>query len=379
MKETIASMQKSREETVTEEAMSYEYWFAAIPSLSDQKKRILRTEFDSAGEIYYIEETKLLSENSLVQKDVRAIMNSKLNWNIKKEYEKLRAQNIRLITWHSSVYPNRLKQITPAPYALYVKGGVPKDELPSVAIVGARMCSTYGEKMAREFAAILANEGVQIISGLARGVDGIGQRSAIHAGGYSYGVLGCGVDICYPREHIGLYMDLQKHGGVLSEYIPGEPPLARHFPARNRIISGLSDVVLVMEAKEASGSLITADMALEQGKDVYALPGPVHSSLSRGCNRLIRQGAGILLSPEELLQDLCIISKKISKNIPENKIMLENTENLVYSCLDLFPKNLNQLTEEVRLPVQDLTEALITLELRGYIEEISKNYYVKKA
>ena len=141
------------------------------------------------------------------------------------------------------------------------------------------MALAYGER--------LAEAGIQIISGMARGIDGAAQRGALNGGGRTYGVLGCGVDICYPREHRGLYCDILKEGGLLSEQLPGEPPLAGYFPARNRIISGLSDLVLVMEAKERSGSLITADMALEEGKDVFALPGLATSPMSRGCHRLI--------------------------------------------------------------------------------------------
>ena len=223
----------------------------------------------------------------------------------------------------------------------------------------------------------MASEGIQIISGMARGIDGAGQRGALNAGGATYGVLGCGVDICYPRENIGLYMDIQQKGGIISEQIPGQPPLPAYFPERNRIISGLADVVLVIEAKEKSGSLITADMALEQGKDVYALPGPVTSSMSQGCHRLIRQGAGILISPEDLLIELGINIVNQGQIIDKNEKVLESTENMVYSCLGLFPKGMSQLLEETGLNVQELLEQLITLEMKGYVKEISKNYYVK--
>ncbi|MEG0109247.1 MAG: DNA-processing protein DprA, partial [Lachnospiraceae bacterium] len=206
---------------------------------------------------------------------------------------------------------------------------------------------------------------------------GIGQRSALEAKGRSFGVLACGVDICYPKEHLGLYMDLQGHGGVLSEQPIGTPPLPFHFPARNRIISGLSDAILIIEAKESSGSLITANMALEQGKDIYALPGPVDSVLSKGCNQLIKEGAGILLSPEDLLNDLHIFCEKKMEYLKGNKIMLETTENMVYSRLCLQPKNVNQLIEEIELTIPSLMNALISLELKGLIKEITKNYYVK--
>ena len=225
---------------------------------------------------------------------------------------------------------------------------------------------------------LLAEQNIDIISGLARGVDGAGQRGALNAGGRSYGVLGSGADVCYPKENRGLYEDLQKRGGVLSELPPGTPPLPQHFPARNRIISALSDIVLVIEAKDRSGSLITADQALELGKEVYALPGPVDSSLSRGCNRLIKQGAGILLSPEDLLEELHICSRESIKKKLKNKIMLETSEELVYSRLGFYPKSIGQLAEETHIEISKLINQLVTLEVKGYIQEISKNYYIKK-
>ena len=196
-------------------------------------------------------------------------------------------------------------------------------------------------------------------------------------GGCSFAVLGCGVDICYPREKIELYMQLQEQGGVISEFPLGTNPLPQYFPARNRIISGLADTILVMEAKEKSGSLITADAALEQGKDVYALPGPVNSRLSMGCNRLIRQGAGILLSPEELLVELGICHRNVKENDGQIKLLLETTEDLVYSCLDLQPRNLDYLFSVTNIPLPELLDVLMRLQLNGVVREITKNYYVR--
>ena len=253
--------------------------------------------------------------------------------------------------------------------------------LDALVVIGGdgsyRGLANYGEGQALEYGKCLASAGVQIISGLALGIDGAGQRGALNGGGTTYGVLGCGVDICYPRENIGLYMDIQREGGIISEQIPGEPPMSYHFPLRNRIISGLADVVLVMEAKEKSGSLITTDMALEQGRDVYALPGPVTSTLSQGCHRLIRQGAGILISPEEFLKELQIEVSENSTELLKNEKMLETTEKVVYSCLDLFPRNVSEIQMKTGLDARILMETLMTLEMEGYIKETAKNYYVR--
>lgn len=201
-------------------------------------------------------------------------------------------------------YPKQLKNISGAPKDLYVLGRLPEEERLSVAVIGARDCSEYGKYVARELGTVLGSSGISVVSGMARGIDGISQEAALNAGGSSFAVLGCGVDICYPEANRQLYERLKVCGGIISEYPPGSPALACHFPPRNRIVSGLADVVVVIEARVKSGTLITVDMALEQGREVYVVPGRVTDRLSDGCNSLIRQGAGILLSPEEFLREL---------------------------------------------------------------------------
>ena len=356
--------------------MKYEYWFANLMKISCKRKLEIRQVIKSAEELYYIEETAL---KQCVQdkKERTLILDSIRSWQLDEEYQKLEQKQVQFVTMLDEEYPKRLRNIPSPPYALFLKGRLPEEDRRAVAIVGARECTPYGEVMAKEFAKTLAREGAQIISGMARGVDSAGQSGALEEGGISFGVLGCGVDICYPREKIELYMKLQEQGGVLSEFPLGTNPLPQYFPARNRIISGLADTILVMEAKEKSGSLITADTALEQGKDVYALPGPVNSRLSMGCNRLIRQGAGILLSPEELLLELGICQDNKKENDGQIKILLETTENLVYSCLGLQPQNLEYLFNVTKIPMSELLDVLMRLQLKGVVREISKNYYVR--
>ncbi len=201
-------------------------------------------------------------------------------------------------------YPERLKNISGAPKKLYVLGSLPEEGRLSVAVIGARDCSEYGKYVAKELGTALGGSGISVISGMARGIDGISQEAALDAGGSSYAVLGCGVDICYPEANRQLYERLKSGGGIISEYPPGAPALACHFPPRNRIVSGLADVVVVIEARIKSGTLITVDMALEQGREVYVVPGRLTDRLSDGCNRLIKQGAGILLSPEDFVREL---------------------------------------------------------------------------
>lgn len=369
--------EKSNVEDPGSTEMEYEFWLAGL-RLPARKKYLLRQYMKTGRAVYYIEETEISQIGFLTERERNTIRQAQKEKGLKEVYDRSCEKGIRFVPYFSPDYPEKLREIADFPFALFVKGRLPDRVSRKAAVVGARRCTPYGEKYAVEFAEKLASCGVEIISGLARGIDGMGQRGALMGGGRTFAVLGCGVDICYPREHIGLYVDiLEQGGGILSEYPPGTPPVSQNFPPRNRIISGLSDVVLVMEARERSGSLITADLALEQGRDVYALPGPVNSELSRGCNRLIQQGAGILLSPEALLRDWNLSCGEPVQKKDKNEKVLETPENLVYSCLGLYPKNIDCLAEETKLGVSELMNALVALELQGCIKEISKNFYIK--
>lgn len=275
-------------------------------------------------------------------------------------------------------YPPQLLHLPDMPAGVYAEGRLPDANRPSAAIVGSRLCSAYGRKQAFEFAKYLSAYGVQIISGLAKGIDGYAHEGALEGGGNTFAVMGCGLDHCYPWEHRGLWQRIvEKQGGILSELPCCTPPKPWHFPMRNRIISALADLVLVVEAKERSGSLITADCALEQGKTVYAVPGRVGDALSYGCNHLISQGAGIAFSPECLLLEL-----HIDKNRREGKkenfhLGLARELKLVYSCVGFAPQNLDSISEKSGMPIWQVSEILLKLELDGYIRQMGKNNYVK--
>ena len=359
------------------ELNTYKYWLASIAGIGNNRKKMLINGVQDIREIYNVNDLERYPFLMLKDKERDVLKHAKKNWDLEEKYRELHKKGITMTTLDMDTYPKRLQPFRDAPYALFHKGKLPDEHRKTVAIVGARKCSPYGEKYAREYAELLSCCDVQIISGLAMGIDGIAQRGALDCGGDSYGILGCGVDICYPREHIGLYHDLCKVGGVISELPLGTQPLGMYFPMRNRIISGLSDVIIVIEAKMRSGSLITADMALEQGKEVYALPGPVNSELSRGCNELIKQGAGILNNPEELLEELDIKLCKKSTMKDKNKIILDTKEKLVYSCLCLDAKALDTIHKECEIPISEVMSIVISLELKGYAREVSKNYYVK--
>lgn len=356
----------------------YWYWLCNIKGIGRKRIGSLVDYFGSPSEVFKAKKSQLIKVQMINEKEAGCIINSKKNWDVQEKYWHLNDLNVRFLSiWHAD-YPVKLKNIEDYPFGIYVRGNLPEESRPSVAIVGARMCSSYGRKTAEEISRILCEYDVQIISGLAMGIDGIGQKAAVDAGGRTFGILGCGVDICYPKQNIDLYMRMQQRGGLISEFNVGTEPMASHFPMRNRIISGLSDIVIVVEAKEKSGSLITADMALEQGKDVLAVPGRINDSLSKGCNYLIKQGGGMILSPEDLVNELGLNSEKILKNFKKNKIGLESEQKVLYSCLDFQPKNLQTILSETGLPIENVIEGLFALVLRGYIEETAQNYYIKR-
>lgn len=361
-----------------DEQRLYAYWLANIPGIGAVKIRKLLEQCRTPKEIYNIEEITLEKVTCLQSQDKKTILEYKGRLSDSaKAYHKMQEKGIRFITIFDTEYPKRLFCLEDRPFALYVKGELPKDNIPSVAIVGARQCTSYGREMAAYFGRKLSEAGIQVVSGMAYGVDGASQRGAVSGKGKSFAVLGCGVDICYPREHFNLYMELGKHGGLLSEFAPGIQPLPQHFPMRNRVISGLCDVLIVMEAREKSGSLITADFALEQGKEIFALPGRVGDKLSAGCNQLIKNGANLLMSPEDITEFFGFFGKNLLRVDEKENLGLANDEKMVYSCLDLYPKHLEAIVVETGLGAARCMAALVQLETGGWITSTAGNYYAK--
>jgi DNA processing protein len=274
-------------------------------------------------------------------------------------------------------YPKRLENIYDAPVCLYYKGKLPDNKKPAVAIVGSRSCSEYGRQIAHTLGKELAMAGVEIISGLAMGIDASGHSGAIYGGGSTYAVMGCGVDICYPAANRKLYQEILLNGGILSEYPWQTPPSPGQFPVRNRIISGLSDIVIVVEARKKSGSLITADQALEQNREVMAVPGRIFDKTSEGCNRLIKMGAAIISTPQDVLEMLELTCPETVSSGNAKKFCLAPDEEMVYSNLDFTPKGLEEILMQCEKEPSELMEVLMRLIIKGMVRETSRNYYVK--
>lgn len=360
---------------MTEE--EYWYWFSNIwDGTSVYLKRLIEF-FKTPNEVYNASKKELIA---LVGNDktVDRILESKKIIHPAQELEKIRKKNIKFIHMEDERYPKRLKNIYDFPYALYLKGEMPKDDYPSVAVVGARACTTYGRAMAENIGYELSLNGINIISGMAKGIDGAAHEGAIKSGNKTYAVLGCGADICYPRDNINIYVECEKNGGIISEYNIGKEPAAWRFPKRNRIISGLADIIIVVEAKEKSGSLITVESALEQGKDVYAVPGRIGDRLSEGCNKIIKSGAGIYTCVEDILLELNINKPDNNEIFRKNELILEKDLQVVYSCLDLFPKGIDNIIEETGYETVEVIKAMTRLQLMDMVDEPVKNYYIKK-
>ncbi len=311
----------------------YAMWLFNVEGIGNASMDKLLCSGLSCRDIYQLSSKEL--SKILTHKQIESIERSRYSWDFEKEKNKLDERGIRFVSRIDTEFPEKLKNIPKAPFAIYVKGKLPDPNIPSVAVVGARMCSDYGRLMARQFGRDLAIAGVQVISGMARGVDGIAQNAALLAGGASFGVLGCGVDICYPPENKEIYDNLSKNGGLISEYPPGMEPIASFFPMRNRIISALSDVIVVVEARRKSGTTITVDTALEQGREVFAVPGRASDRLSDGCNYLISQGAGVAISASDVLDRLWSLKGQYEAPIARESVASKEEEMDTFSqCME---------------------------------------------
>lgn len=284
--------------------------------------------------------------------------------------------NYRIVKSDDSDYPERLVKIKGTPEKLYLRGKLPDPNKKTVAIVGARNASDYGLTLAKTIARILTLNDVQVVSGLAMGIDTAGHMGAIELEKPTFAVLGCGVDICFPSHNTNVYERILDYGGgIISELEIGTPPLPHNFPLRNRIISGLADVVIVVEARDKSGSLITADYALDQGKTIFACPGRVGDSLSRGTNNLIKQGAYILTSADDVLEHLGLIVDGLIPKQEKDMSTLDYFERVIYDVLQGETLHIDQIVEKVKLPVTKCLNIIMSLELNGFVETTINNYY----
>ena len=405
MKKTVASCDPNREKYGGLSSRELWFWLSTLESVGPVTVNRL---LDILGSPEGIWETELSSlsraapdvinpgqeyqETPLVElkpKQLEEIDRSKCN--PKAIAAKLRAlgeDEISFIGRNEADFPCKLRNLPDCPAGLFVKGKLPPPDMPLVAVVGARGCDEYGRQMAEYFGTEFARHGIGVISGMAVGIDGESQRAALMSGGYSMAVLGSGVDICYPRSNFNLYAQLVRDGGVVSEYLPGTIPRAFHFPMRNRLVSAFSDAVLVVEAREKSGSLITADHALEQGRDVMAVPGRVGDLLSEGCNRLIRQGAAIVTCIEDVCEVLGVdlLASRSQGRLPvgENAASDRSGEALdeswqkILLTLSSSPSHIDSISDKTGMAIPELMHDLLIMEMRGLVRQVGQGQYVKQ-
>lgn len=355
----------------------YWFWFANIPGIGTRKGKILLQYFHTPEQIFYAKEKELCEIDGITVRDAKYICKAERK-DLKGKYMNLKKRGIEFVPLVSNEYPNRLKQIDDPPLAIYAMGHLPPEDKQSIAIVGARNCSYYGKEMAEYFAGVLAESGFSIISGMAKGIDGFAHWGAMRKNKETYAVLGTGVDICYPKCHTLLYQHIIQTGGIISEFLPGTTAAPWHFPMRNRIISALSDGILLVEARRKSGSLITVDAGLEQGKDIFAVPGRIGDEKSEGCNEMIRMGGNLVNSPQQIVEYYSLLFSSSNKNHEKVNIFLETTEKIVYANLRCEPKHMDEIATQSGLTGTEVLKALISLENKSLCEEVMQNYYIRK-
>ena len=352
------------------------FWLASCEWMSIGSAEKLLGYFKSAKNIYYgrnsqYEKIKGLSKKVLKHLEARNISEDQLKENM----ERMQTQSGKFVCRIDEEFPQKLRNLPDSPLGLFYYGNLPKENTPVIAIVGAREASGYGMEAARYFSRKLAEQGIGIISGLARGIDGEAHKGALQGKGQTFGILGCGLQMCYPKENYRLFEQMKTQGGVITEYGYGAKPEPWHFPMRNRLISGLADGIFVIEAREQSGSLITVDIGLEQGKNIYALPGNFHASLSRGCHQLIQAGAKLVYDPRDILEDFDRSLFPINES-KEKKLTLDKSEQLVYASLRLGPKDIDTISMTCGLPLTETISTVIQMELDGKLRSLGQNQYM---
>ncbi|MBQ9120651.1 MAG: DNA-processing protein DprA [Lachnospiraceae bacterium] len=357
----------------------YWYWLSKLEIIGPAGRKRLLERFQSPEGIFRATPEAVERFGGLTPKQLQAWMDCEIRAKAAEEFYLLKERDIHFVLKEESGFPMALREIPQAPDFLFYRGRLPEEHKISIAMIGARECSFRGRKIAQELAGELADAGIQIISGMARGVDGVSQKAALQYAP-SYAVLGSGVDYCYPPENYALYEELLRRGGILSEYPPGSRPAAFHFPMRNRLIAGLADGLVVVEARKKSGTLITVDFALEQGKQVFAVPGREGEALSEGCNELLLDGAHAATCAKDILEVLAkeYIMPPKTRNNKKNIFLLEEEEKMLYASVSLEPKHPEELLRLTGWAPEKLMQILFSLEMRGLIYSPTGNYYMAK-
>lgn len=356
--------------------LKYWVWLSSLVKISPRIRLKLLDFFGGPALLWEASESQLKSLN-LSPQAIKSVIDIENRKRLPSLISKIMKCDASVITLNDSTYPELLKSIPDPPVVLYCRGKIEKNAT-YIAVVGSRRATFYGLDMAKRISGDLAANGVAVVSGMARGIDSKAHIGALEAGGRTIAVLGCGVDIPYPDENSKLMNEICRQGAVISEYLPGTPPVPFNFPARNRIISGLSQGVAIIEANEKSGSLITADFALEQGRDVFAVPGNINSYNSIGTNKLIKEGAKLVTNAGDILEELNImhnikINHFTKKKLPD--IHFDSSEKSIAKKLLDGPAHIDEIAKECGISVQIVASVLVMLELSGFVEQLPGKIY----
>jgi len=360
----------------------------AIPGLGNRRIRALLECFGSPKAVLSLSGSQLQKQRIVPQGVVDNITQFPQDQFLAWEYKLIKKHNIHVIGFEDDDYPQSLQEIPDGPVVLYVKGVMPTNINQSMAIVGSRRASIYGIMIANQFASRLSDLGLVIVSGLAKGIDAAAHQGCLTSGGSTLAVLGCGLSHIYPLENKRLYDSIPKRGAIISEFPMERTPMAYNFPRRNRIISGLSLGVIIVEAAAKSGALITADFALEQGKEVYAVPGKIDSPTSKGVHTLLKQGAKLVTGIEDILEDLSThlrITLGESQTCDQNQDVgeklvhsgLSDQENFVYNYINERPIHIDELTGHCGLPISGTASILLQLELKRLVKQLPGKFFTR--
>ncbi len=348
--------------------------FTYVPGIGRVKLSLLQSYFGDLEKAWNASSDELKSAG-LDAKAAKALLATRARVSLDVELEKLERLSVKAVSADDPDYPPRLKEIYDYPPLIYVKGTLTHEDECAVAVVGTRRPSVYGRQAAEEITSELARNKITIVSGLASGIDAVAHRAALDVGGRTIAVTGCGLDMVYPGSHVTLAKQIIEHGALISEFPLGTGPKAEHFPQRNRIISGMSLGVLVIEAGEESGALLTAHRALEQNRDVFAVPGSIFSPTSAGTNYLIQQGAKLVRNCEDILEELNL--KMVPYQIEMKELVTPtDTEFQVLNYLTREATHIDAICRTSGLPASTVTSTLAMLELKGLARQVGNMNYV---
>jgi DNA processing protein len=354
------------------------YWvaFSSVPRIGAVRAALIESHFGSMEAAWRATPAQFAAAG-LDRGTVRSIVDARPKIDSAAEIERLQRAGVKALTWNDDAYPARLKEVDDRPPVLYVRGELlPEDEW-AVAIVGTRRATPYGRQAAEQFAAELSQHRITVVSGLARGIDAIAHRTAVSSGGRTIAVLACGLDIVYPPEHAKLALEVAQHGALISDYPLGTQPRSEYFPRRNRILSAVSLGVLVVEGDVDSGALITARLALEQNREVFAVPGSIYAPTYRGANKLIQDGeAKLVTQTVDILEELNLTMATHQMELRE-VAPADATEATLLRLITAQPTHIDEVQRASGLPIADVSGALALLELKGIVRQVGPMSFVR--